>query len=31
MSDKTAEGWTPQSPVPIRYSYADAAAIYEAL
>jgi nicotinamidase-related amidase len=31
MSGKTAEGWTPQTPVPIRYGYADAAAIYEAL
>jgi nicotinamidase-related amidase len=31
MAGETAEGWTPQSPVPIRYSYADAAAIYEAL
>jgi nicotinamidase-related amidase len=31
MAGDTAEGWTPQSPVPIRYGYADAAAIYEAL
>jgi hypothetical protein len=30
MSGKTAEGWTPQSQVPIRYGYDDAAGIYEA-
>jgi hypothetical protein len=24
-------GWTPQTPVPIRYGYDDAAAIYESL
>jgi nicotinamidase-related amidase len=31
MAGDPAEGWTPQSPVPIRYGYADAAAIYEGL
>jgi len=31
MHGETAAGWTPQSPVPIRYGYADAAAIYEGL
>lgn len=31
MAGKTAEGWTPETPVPIRYDYEDAAALYEAL
>jgi nicotinamidase-related amidase len=31
MACKTAEGWTPETPVPIRYSYTDAASIYESL
>jgi len=31
MAGKTAEGWTPETPVPIRYGYEDAAAIYEGL
>jgi nicotinamidase-related amidase len=31
MAGETAEGWTPETPVPIRYSYEDAAAIYEEL
>jgi maleamate amidohydrolase len=31
ISGEAAEGWTPESPVPIRYSYEDAAALYEAL
>jgi nicotinamidase-related amidase len=31
MAGETAEGWTPETPVPIRYDYEDAAALYEAL
>jgi hypothetical protein len=31
MEGETAEGWTPETPVPIRYDYEDAAALYEAL
>lgn len=31
MAGETAEGWTPETPVPIRYRYEDAAAIYEGL
>jgi nicotinamidase-related amidase len=31
MEGETAEGWTPETPVPIRYGYEDAAALYEAL
>jgi nicotinamidase-related amidase len=31
MAGDTAEGWTPETPVPIRYRYEDAAAIYEGL
>ncbi|TWG94617.1 nicotinamidase-related amidase [Mesorhizobium sp. J18] len=31
MTGKTAEGWVPQTPVPIRYTYENAAEIYDAL
>jgi nicotinamidase-related amidase len=31
MAGETVEGWTPGTPVPIRYGYEDAAGIYEAL
>jgi nicotinamidase-related amidase len=31
MAGEEGQGWTPQTPVPIRYGYGDAAAIYEAL
>jgi nicotinamidase-related amidase len=31
MAGQSAEGWTPETPVPIRYGYDDAAAIYEGL
>jgi nicotinamidase-related amidase len=31
MAGEEAQGWTPQGPVPIRYGYEDAGAIYEAL
>jgi nicotinamidase-related amidase len=31
MAGEAAEGWTPETPVPIRYGYEDAATIYEGL
>jgi len=31
MAGQTAEGWTPETPVPIRYGYEDAGGIYDAL
>jgi len=31
MAGETAEGWTPETPVPIRYGYEDAAILYENL
>lgn len=31
MQGETAEGWTPDSPVPIRYGYEDASEIYRSL
>jgi nicotinamidase-related amidase len=31
MAGEAAEGWTPETPVPIRYRYEDAATIYEGL
>ncbi|HTV68733.1 MAG TPA: isochorismatase family protein [Rhizobiaceae bacterium] len=31
MSGEIVEGWTPETPVPIRYDYETAAAIYESL
>jgi nicotinamidase-related amidase len=31
MAGEAAKGWTPETPVPIRYGYDDAAAIYESL
>jgi nicotinamidase-related amidase len=31
MAGEATEGWTPETPVPIRYSYEDAAALYEGL
>jgi len=31
MAGETVEGWTPDTPVPIRYEYADAAEIYRSL
>ena len=31
MAGQMAEGWVPETPVPIRYSYDDAASIYESL
>lgn len=31
LDGETAEGWTPESPVPIRYGYEDAASLYAAL
>jgi nicotinamidase-related amidase len=31
MAGQAAEGWTPETPVPIRYGYNDAATIYEGL
>jgi len=31
MAGETAEGWTPETPVPIRYDYEDAAALYKNL
>jgi nicotinamidase-related amidase len=29
LSGEPAQGWTPQTPVPIRYTYEDAAAVYD--
>jgi len=31
VAGETAEGWTPETPVPIRYDYEDAAALYKNL
>jgi hypothetical protein len=31
LAGEAAEGWTPSTPVPIRYSYDDAAEVYDAL
>jgi hypothetical protein len=31
MKGEAVEGWTPDSPVPIRYGYEDASEIYRAL
>jgi hypothetical protein len=31
LAGEAAEGWTPETPVPIRYDYEDAAALYKNL